>query len=151
MICRLKKDDLPTLASLYKQFWNEDSNVGAMIAQFDQMSSEGNYILLGAFEEGCLVGSVMGIICRDLYGDCQPFMVLENFIVDKPFRGKSIGKSLMAEIEKIAFELNCNYIMLITDTQRTDARAFYHSAGYSPHTHIGFKKKLKPLERSIPE
>ena len=151
MIRQLLKEDLPTLASLYKQFWNEDSNVDAMRDHFTSMSLDGNYILLGAIEGDILVGSVMGILCRDLYGNCQPFMVLENFIVDKSFRGKGIGKALMAEIEKIASGHHCNYTMLITDTRRTDARAFYKSAGYNPDTHVGFKKKLKPQERSILE
>ena len=151
MIRRLVADDLPILSSLYKQFWNEDSNVDAMREQFNHMGLDGNYILLGAIEDDILVGSIMGILCRDLYGNCQPFMILENFIVDKSFRKKGIGKALMAEIEKIASEYNCNYTMLITDTRRTDARAFYKSVGYNPDTHIGLKKKLNGTVRSIPE
>ena len=146
MIRRLQKEDLPTLASLFKQFWNEDSQAEAMQNQFDHMREEGHYILLGAFIDNRLVGSVMGIICRELYGPCQPFMLLENFIVDNALRGKGIGKKLIAEIEKIALEHNCKYTMLITDTHRTDARAFYNSAGYNPDTHIGYKKKLVPKE-----
>jgi len=142
MIRRLQKEDLPALANLFKQFWNEESLVDAMQKQFEHMSKEGNYIVLGAFEGARLVGSVMGIICRELYGHCQPFMLLENFIVDDSLRGNGIGKRLIEEIEKLALEHNCKYSMLITDTHRTDARAFYESAGYNPDTHIGFKKKL---------
>ena len=93
MIRRLQKEDLPALASLFKQFWNEESQVDAMQKQFEHMGKEGNYIVLGAFEDNRLVGSVMGIICRELYGHCQPFMLLENFIVDDSLRGTGIGKN----------------------------------------------------------
>ena len=146
MIRRLQKEDLPSLSTLFKQFWNEESPTDAMQKQFEHMIKEGNYVLLGSFKDNCLVGAVMGIICRELYGSCQPFMVLENFIVDKSFQRNGIGKKLIKEIEMLALENNCKYTMLITDTQRTGARAFYKSAGYNPDTHIGFKKILVPKD-----
>ena len=67
------RTDIPQLAMLYHQFWNEDSNILAMESQFDRLSKDERYILLSAVIDEKLVGSVMGIICQDLYGNCKPF------------------------------------------------------------------------------
>lgn len=47
VIRRLQKEDLPSLSSLFKQFWNEESPVDAMQKQFEHMIKEGNYVLPG--------------------------------------------------------------------------------------------------------
>lgn len=44
----------------------------------------------------------MGVICEELYGDCRPFLVLENMIIDKSYRKKGIGKALISELEEVA-------------------------------------------------
>ena len=84
----------------------------------------------------------MGVICGELYGDCKPFMVLENMIVDVRFRKMGVGKALISELENRAARQNCSQIILVTDSNRIDACEFYESAGYNPDTHKGFKKKL---------
>ncbi len=113
-----------------------------MQRQFVKIHKTGTHVLLSAVEHGQLVGSVMGIICEELYGNCQPFMVLENMIVDKNYRNQGIGKALLAELEKIAIMKKCIQIILVTDVHRAEACKFYQSAGYSLDTHKGFKKKL---------
>lgn len=136
-------DDIPQLAQLYKQFWNEESCVETMYINFQHFNETGSHILLSVVENNQLIGSVMGVICGELYGDCKPFMVVENMIVDNKYRNKGVGKALISELEKKAANKNCTQIILITDTDRIDAREFYKSAGYNPDTHKGYKKKLK--------
>ena len=143
IIREMVANDIPELALLYKQFWNEDSCVETMYYQFKKLCESGTHILLSAVENGLLIGSVMGVICEELYGSCKPFLVLENMIVDSKYRNKGVGKALISEIEKIAAQKNCTQIILITDTHRIDACKFYESVGYNPNTHKGFKKKLK--------
>ncbi|MCO1603554.1 GNAT family N-acetyltransferase [Desulfosporosinus nitroreducens] len=136
-------EDIPQLAVLYKQFWNEESSIESMYENFCKFHEDDSYLLLSAVENNQLIGSVMGIICGELYGDCKPFMVLENMIVDNKYRNHGVGKALISELEKKAFENNCSQIILVTDTNRIDACKFYESAGYNPDTHKGYKKKLK--------
>lgn len=135
--------DIPQLAKLYKQFWNEDSCIDKMNNQFNKICQADTHVLLSAVENNRLLGSVMGVICEELYGSCEPFMVLENMIVDKESRNKGIGKALISKLEEIAAERNCTQIILITDNNRIDACKFYETVGYNPDTHQGFKKKLK--------
>ena len=136
-------EDIPQLAELYRQFWDEKSCIETMYKKFSQFHENGSHIFLSAVENSLLIGSAMGVICGELYGDCRPFLVLENMIVDKKIRNRGVGKALISELEKIAAEKTCTQIILITDSDRIDAREFYKSAGYNPDTHQGYKKKLK--------
>ena len=142
-INKMVESDIPELALLYRQFWNEDSSVEKMKAKFKKLDADPNYILLSARIDSKLVGSVMGIICEELYGDCRPFLVIENLIVDSTHRKKGIAKSLLLRLEKVAIEHQCTQIILVTEKVRQDAIDFYASLGFDPATHTGFKKSLK--------
>jgi GNAT superfamily N-acetyltransferase len=143
IIREMAASDIPELAQLYKQFWDEASCIETMYNQFEKFCQNGTHVLLSAVENERLIGSVMGVICGELYGSCEPFMVVENMIVDHERRKKGVGKALISELEKIAVEKNCTQIILVTETNRINACKFYESAGYSPDLHKGFKKKLK--------
>ncbi|WP_088186948.1 GNAT family N-acetyltransferase [Desulfosporosinus sp. FKA] len=143
IIREMVADDISDLAKLYTQFWSEESCVKTMHKQFVKFQKNNSHILLSAIENNELIGSVMGVICEELYGDCKPFLVLENMIVDKEYRNQGVGKALISELEEIAATRNCSQVILVTESNRIDACKFYESAGYSPRTHNGYKKKLK--------
>ena len=143
VIRKLTENDLVGLAALYKQFWGESSSLEKMRATFQRLNKNPNYILLVADEENVLIGSVMGIICEELYADCRPFMVIEDVIVDEHQRRRGIASSLMRELEGQAVEHHCNYIIFVTESERKDAHRFYESLGYKSDAYKGFKKRLK--------
>ncbi|MDR2854902.1 MAG: GNAT family N-acetyltransferase [Methanomicrobiales archaeon] len=140
LIKELTKDDMASLADLYFLFWNERSDVQKMQQQFPLMSE--NYILLGCFENDRLVGSVMGVVCMGLYGNCESFLVVEDMVVDSTYRRRGIGKALFLELEKRAKIRNCTQVILVTDADRLDACGFYESIGFHPAKNKGYKKKL---------
>ncbi len=140
---RLTEADLEPLAVLYRQFWGEESSLDKMRSTFARLGRHPGYLFLGARREGRLVGSVMGVICEELYGECKPFLVVEDLIVDGAHRGQGIGGSLMRELERLASESGCSYVILVTESDRKDARRFYASMGYGEKTHRGFKKRLE--------
>ena len=142
IIRKMIVEDIPGLAMLYKQFWNEGSDIEKMQKQFEKLKLDDTYILLSAVEQSHLIGSVMGIICEELYGDCSPFLVIENMIVDIKFRKQGVGNALLTELERIAREKKCTQIILVTETDRVDACNFYESAGFNPTVNKGYKKKL---------
>lgn len=45
-------------------------------------------------------------------------------IVSREFRGRGIGRQLMAEIERIGRERNCSYIMFVSGVKRKEAHRF---------------------------
>ena len=143
----LTEQDLPDLVRLYKQFHGEDSSLEEMRITFRRLENDMDYCLLGVREEGRLIGSVMGILCWELYGPCRPFMVVEDVIVDQGHRRRGVGSKLMRAIERVALRHDCSYIMLVTDANRTDALGFYEHLGYHPDRYRACKKYLDALQQ----
>jgi ribosomal protein S18 acetylase RimI-like enzyme len=142
-IRKLLPGDLGALARLYKQFWGEEPSLDKMKARFEELAANPKYIILCATINEVVVGSVMGIVCDELYGECRPFLLMENLVVDAGFRRHGIGKALLSELEKQACDWKCSQILFITEADRKDAVSFYKSIGYNPTEHIGFKKSLE--------
>jgi ribosomal protein S18 acetylase RimI-like enzyme len=146
-ITELAEGDLEALAGLYEQFWGEESSLDKMRATFRRLAGNTNYIFLGAKKDDLLAGSVMGVVCEELYGECRPFMVVEDVIVAEGHRREGIGSQLMRELERRATERGCAHIVLVTERDRVGALQFYRSLGYDPEAHKGFKKQLKSDRR----
>ena len=139
---KLSEHDLPELAELFKQFWGENSSLEKMRTTFSRLVGNPAYILLTAKLDGNLAGFIMGVVCEELYGDCQPFLVMEDFVVDKNSRRAGIGATLMKKPEQSAIELGCNQIIFLTEANRPDAIGFYCSQGYDHELYKGFKKQF---------
>jgi predicted N-acetyltransferase YhbS len=138
----ISESDLRELASLQKELIDEESDIERMLELFPTIQKDDNYYLLGARSDGRLVASLAGIVCHDLFGKCIPFMIVENVIVAKYLRQQGIGTRLMKEIERIAKERGCRYIMLVSSAKRRKARDFYLRPGYDSVNYRGFKKFL---------
>ena len=143
IIAELTEHDLESLSALYEQFWGETSSLEKMRDTFRSLENDPHYIFLGARQGDQLAGSVMGIVCEELYGRCQPFMVIEDVIVDKGSRRRGVGKRLMLELERRAVDRGCTYIIFVTEQARDEAVRFYQSLGYDPEKYRGFKKRLE--------
>lgn len=141
-IRKMCPEDIDDLAVLYRDYWDEDSNVEKMRQKYSELEAKPSYIFLSAACGDKLVGSIMGIVCEEIYGQCEPFLVMEDLIVKKGYRSNGIGTQLVQELEAIAKEKGCCQIQFITETIRRDTVAFYKSLGYNPSSHVGFKKKL---------
>ncbi|WP_371380034.1 GNAT family N-acetyltransferase [Sporomusa aerivorans] len=135
--------ELGELAGLYEQLTGRKSNLAVMANIFGKIINNQDYLLLGAKDQAQrLVGSLLGILCMDMVGECRPFMVLENVIVSKRCRRQGIGREMIQYIENYARERNCYYVMMISLLKRTEAHAFYEQAGYKPGVVQGYKKYL---------
>ena len=138
----MKLEDMEALDKLYYQFWQERSNLHLMCSTFLRLINRDDYILLCAEVGQVVVGSIMGIVCEELYGDCRPFLVVENLVVDKESRGMRIGRALMDTVIERAREKTCSQVILVTESHRQDACKFYESIGFHPTKNKGYKMKL---------
>src|SRR5687768_4075293 len=96
-------DDLPDVARLYQELAGKSTDMELMQRNFAWMQSNPDYVVLGARvdggkADGSLAGTLLGIVCRDILGECRPFMVVENVIVSSEYRRQGIGRSLMHRI-----------------------------------------------------
>ncbi|MFC5528302.1 GNAT family N-acetyltransferase [Cohnella yongneupensis] len=139
----IKSGELPSLAALYDELIEVKTNVAKMTTVYNAIKDNDNYIILGAFNDSDLIGSLMGIVCFDIIGDCKPFMVIENVIVSDRARRQGIGKQLMMRIEQIAIERGCWYIILVSGETRKEAHRFYEQLGFKEEKVEGYRKHLK--------
>ncbi len=130
------------VAHLLEELVGKPSNMEKLTKNLDMMIEKPEYILLGAKDDGKVVGFLMGIVCLDLVEECNPFMVIENVIVSKDVRGRHIGKMLIEAIEEEAKQNHCTYTMLVSSSYRKEAHRFYESVGYPMDMVQGFKKFL---------
>lgn len=143
IIAKITYDDLDDLVNLYEELIERKTNLQKFNKSFDWINSNKDYLLIGAKDDnGNLVGSLLGIVCQDLVGECKPFLVIENVIVKSDCRKMGIGKELMSFIEEFARTRNCYFTMLVSAFSRKDAHKFYESIGYAKDVVKGFKKYL---------
>ncbi|MFC0189472.1 GNAT family N-acetyltransferase [Fictibacillus aquaticus] len=145
-IRKAELSDLSFLSDLYTELSGYKTNLDLMKRNFKVISNNPNYFVVVAEDNQVIVGTAMGIICSDLVGNCNPFLLIENVVVTSSFRGKGIGQLLMKFLKKIGNENNCNYVILISGEVRTDAHSFYEKVGYDKQ--LGYKKRLQPQTNS---
>ncbi len=133
-------DDLSQLCNLYDGLADRKTNPTKLMGVYQAIKDNDHYVILGAFHDHVLVGSLMGIICHDLVGECKPFMVIENVIVSHRVRRQGIGKDLMLTIEQIAKDRGCYYIIFVSGEQRKEAHLFYEKLGFKDENVQGYRK-----------
>ena len=133
-------EDASGLSSLMEELMGLPSNIAALQHTLKQMISNPAYLLLVAEQDGQLIGTVMGILCYDIYKDCRPFVTIENVIVSQKSRGLGVGKQLFFALEEWAGQQNAAYLMLVSGNERTGAHQFYQTLGYEEQK--GFRKYL---------
>ncbi|MFF2016104.1 GNAT family N-acetyltransferase [Paenibacillus sp. NPDC058177] len=138
----IEADQLDALNDLYHELVERAAERSKLKEVFKLVKADNRYILLGAFIDGELLGSVMGILCYDLVGDCRPFMVIENVVVSSRARRQGVGKKLMVRIEEIARERDCYYMILVSGEQRKEAHIFYETLGFRDEKVEGYRKHL---------
>ena len=60
------------------------------------------------------------------------YVEIDSFVVHEAFRGQKIGDILIAEVHKIANEVNANQIVLDAFTTNFAAGKFYINHGFNP-------------------
>lgn len=113
-----------------------------MKINYRKLRNNDNYIFLCAVAGNQLAGTIMGIICEELYGECRPFLLMDDLVVHNDFRRMRIGTMLLSKLENIGREKGCYQILFTTEKDRTSSISFYESMGYDSNANIGFKKKL---------
>jgi predicted N-acetyltransferase YhbS len=138
----VKYVDLQGLKELYEDAFGGNTDFEKMTETFSKIKNDPNQIILAAKTEGKVVGSVLGVICHELIGQCTPFMVLEDVAVLSTFRRKGIAKKLMIQIEEEAKQNDCNMILFVSSSYREGAHKLYESLGYGTDKVNGYRKRL---------
>jgi ribosomal protein S18 acetylase RimI-like enzyme len=96
-----------------------------------------NAILIGAYEGEIFVG-FLWLYKHNYFGEIR--LHVNQIIVDKRFRGKSIGNQLMKEAERVAKQYDIKIIDLFVSETNLQAINMYDSIGYT--TERRYMKKV---------
>jgi GNAT superfamily N-acetyltransferase len=141
LIRTVEERDAFDLSDLFLDFINKDSNIEAMQKKIEIVSKNPHYHVAVACNGNKVVGTAMGILCYDLVGECNPFMLVENVVVAPKHQGQGIGKLLMNAIEEFGIANGCSYIILVSESKRGNSHKFYEALGFTTGQR-GFKKRL---------
>jgi GNAT superfamily N-acetyltransferase len=137
----VQQSDLSAIGRLHEYFWGERSDVESMTRTLTALAGDPDHVILAARIDGECVGTATGVICHGLYGGFDTYMVVEDMVVDADYRRMGIASALLARLEAIARERECNQVILLTESVREDAVALYQANGFEARW-TGFKKKL---------
>jgi GNAT superfamily N-acetyltransferase len=78
-------------------------------------------------------GAIIGLLCFSII----PLLHVSGglgrisaLVVDSPYKGKGVGRRLVAEAEEFAWNTGCARIEITSGDHRSDAHAFYEAIGY---------------------
>lgn len=104
----------------YTKIWETNSDD---ITELNTIIEQGHSF--GAFENDELIG---WIICD--FREWNKSLFIENLLISEKFRGQSIGRLLLKNINRKARELKCRIVELETQNTNYPAVRFYQKAGF---------------------
>lgn len=105
----------------YKKVWETNDKD---IDYLNEIISQGNSF--GAFENDQLIGWA---VCD--FREWNNSLFIENILIHEQFRGQSIGKLFIKNVNRKARELQCRLVELETQNTNYPAIQFYQKAGFS--------------------
>lgn len=97
--------------------------------------------LLVATVDDEAVGTADLVMVPNMTHGGRPWAVVENVVIDEPWRGQGIGRALMDEIDVLTRAAGCYMVQLVSLDHRHGAHAFYTSIGYASNAR-GFRHYL---------
>ncbi|RYG10835.1 MAG: GNAT family N-acetyltransferase [Chitinophagaceae bacterium] len=141
-------NDANAITTLYQELATK-SPVDILPERITEIAEDPNTYLIICEDDKVILATALLTLCNDVMFRRQPFAVIENFIVNKEFQRKNIGKSLMRYIEKICRERDCSKIMLLSNTENRGAHTFYIATGYNSDAKVGFIKYRRYFETNL--
>lgn len=135
-------EDTQAIAELYRELV-PDAPISVLPERIDAIAKEPNTYLLVCDDDGEVIATALLCLCQDAMFNHQPFAIIENLIVHSHYQREGVGKSMMDYMEEFCLQQDCSKIMLLTGSERRDARDFYTAMGYDPDAKIGFIKYRK--------
>lgn len=110
-------------------FLNPKTPLEELISRLEDIHSNcANYVCLGAWKSGTLVGLAGYWLGTKLW--CGKYVEADNVITHPDHRGNGIAQRLMEEIEKIGRAADCQIAVLDAYTTNRRAHHLYHALNY---------------------
>ncbi|MBB5516389.1 GNAT superfamily N-acetyltransferase [Rubricella aquisinus] len=107
------------------------------------------HFLFVALHRGMAVGMMMGVV--HYHPDVETDFVIENFYVDSRFRGRDIGRRLLATARVEAQARGCSTILFTTTTDNASARRFMQTSGFVKVPSVTYLQSVDQLDANVTE
>ena len=141
MIRRAAPSDLTGLLDLYQHLNPNDPRVpeAGAAGAWQAMLGSDLIRLIVAEEDGLLVSSCMLVIVPNLTRGARSFGVIENVVTHAAYRGRGLGRAVLAAAVEAAWQADCYKVMLATGSRQGSTWRFYEGAGFSRATKTHFE------------
>jgi GNAT superfamily N-acetyltransferase len=136
-----REDDLEALLRLYVQLSAGNASTRVEAARrglVAMLADERMRLLVAEDEAGRVIGTATVVVVPNLTHDARPWAQVENVVVDEAARGTGVGKALMDECVRIAWEAGCYKVQLQSADHRQGAHRFYEGLGFEASS-VGFR------------
>lgn len=127
---KLNEKDLEDVALLYDAERPVITNREKMKKTFNLLKYNKDYFMITAKIDEEIVGFAKAVIHHDIFEENNNFMTIWSVRVKNEFRRQGVGTKLFYYIEKLAKEINCDFICLIAEKENEKANYFYRKLGY---------------------
>lgn len=145
MIRPVETSDLDALQALYSHLTPVDAELDSTEAA-RILAAFGAYpgsVILGAFDEGDLVGSCALVIDPNLTRGGAPFGLIENVVTRSDRRRVGLGRAVLRAACDRAWAAGCYKVMLLAGSTDPAVLGFYVAAGFD-QSKTGFQKRRLP-------
>lgn len=144
IIRKAKSSDIPHLVELLRELFSIE-------ADFDfnaGLQEQGLFMVLQSPKTRCIM---VAEIDKNVVGMCTGQLVvstakggfsglIEDMVINKKFRGKGLGTSLLEEVEKWCLSSGARRIQLLADKNNTKGLAFYEKCNWQKTRLICLRK-----------
>ncbi|MGQ4488749.1 GNAT family N-acetyltransferase [Streptomyces sp. 372A] len=125
--------DFEAVLRLYRQLQPEDPVLqdGSDAAAYAQILASPSLHLFVLEAEGIVVATTYLNIIPNLTRSASPYAVIENVVVEETLRGTGLGKQIMIDTLRAAWDAGCYKAMLLTGSRKPATHAFYRACGFS--------------------
>lgn len=139
------REDLPAILALMAILNPDDPSPDPEAARktWESILADTRTTYLVAEADGVVVGCCCLAIIPNLTRGLRPFGVIENVIVDVPWRNRGIATSLLRKAGHLAREAVCYKLMLMSNRKRVEAHPLYRKCGFESDSKLAFDMRLE--------
>lgn len=127
---KLKKEDLKEAISIYDTEYDINTNYDKPFFVYDKIEHNPAYHCIVTKLNSKIVGIVTIVTNFSIVEECKPFLTVQNFIIHKHYRRKTIGAQIFEYIFNYAKNNDYDYILLVTESENKIVQSFCKKLGY---------------------
>ena len=140
MVREVKFEDLDALLDLYlhlheKQIPEHDDHLKNT---WNEILTDNKYHLIVNEINGRIVSSCTCVIVPNLTRTVRPYALIENVVTHSDYRKRGYAGECLDYAKKIAKDMNCYKLMLITGSKDPETLRFYEKAGFGSKDKTAF-------------